>query len=122
MVLLHKIRGRHAKLTLKRFGKRRMGAEPALIGYLRYRIKTFLLRIGKEGIESINAHAMYIADQSEAWPGSFQSNLPKISKSSTPTPELSLSRIPDGIDKVGNPGRFSRQCQEMKKRIQGYVS
>ncbi|MEZ3551114.1 MAG: RagB/SusD family nutrient uptake outer membrane protein [Muribaculaceae bacterium] len=23
---------------------------------------------------------MYIADQSEAWPGSFQSNLPKISK------------------------------------------
>ncbi len=80
MVLLHKIRGRHAKLTLKRFGKRRMGAEPALIGYLRYRIKTFLLRIGKEGIESINAHAMYIADQSEAWPGSFQSNLPKISK------------------------------------------
>ena len=40
-----------------------MGAEPALIGYLRYRIKTFLLRIGKEGIESINAHAMYIADQ-----------------------------------------------------------
>lgn len=39
-----------------------------------------LLRIGKEGIESINAHAMYIADQSEAWPGSFSSTLPGISK------------------------------------------
>ncbi|WP_275441098.1 MULTISPECIES: RagB/SusD family nutrient uptake outer membrane protein [Muribaculaceae] len=39
-----------------------------------------LLRIGKEGIESINKHAMYIADQSEAWPGCFTSTLPGISK------------------------------------------
>lgn len=39
-----------------------------------------LLRMGKDGIESINKHAMYIADQSEAWPGCFSSKLPGITK------------------------------------------
>ncbi|MDE5813693.1 MAG: RagB/SusD family nutrient uptake outer membrane protein, partial [Muribaculaceae bacterium] len=39
-----------------------------------------LLRMGQDGINSINAHAMGIADQSSAWPGCFQSNLPKITK------------------------------------------
>ncbi|MBD5358500.1 MAG: RagB/SusD family nutrient uptake outer membrane protein [Bacteroides sp.] len=39
-----------------------------------------LLRMGQDGINSINAHAMYIADQSEAWPGCFESNLSKITE------------------------------------------
>ncbi len=39
-----------------------------------------LLRMGQDGINSINAHAMGIADQSAAWPGCFSSNLPQITK------------------------------------------
>ncbi|MCI9285004.1 MAG: RagB/SusD family nutrient uptake outer membrane protein [Muribaculaceae bacterium] len=39
-----------------------------------------LLRMGKDGINSVNNHAMYIADQSAVWPGCFTSNLPKITK------------------------------------------
>lgn len=39
-----------------------------------------LLRMGQDGIDSINEHAMYIADQSESWPGCFQSNLGKITE------------------------------------------
>lgn len=39
-----------------------------------------LLRMGQDGINSINAHAMGIADQSEAWPGCFSSTLPVITK------------------------------------------
>ena len=39
-----------------------------------------LLRMGQDGINSINEHAMGIADQSSAWPGCFTSNLPKITK------------------------------------------
>ncbi|MCM1020604.1 MAG: RagB/SusD family nutrient uptake outer membrane protein [Muribaculum sp.] len=37
-----------------------------------------LLRMGQDGIKSINDHAMAIADQSEAWPGCFQSTAGKI--------------------------------------------
>ena len=39
-----------------------------------------LLRMGKDGIESINKHAMFIADQSAVWPGCFSSTLPGITK------------------------------------------
>lgn len=39
-----------------------------------------LLRMGQDGINSVNAHAMGIADQSEAWPGCFSSNIAPVSK------------------------------------------
>ncbi len=63
-----------------------------------------LLRMGQDGINSINAHAMYIADQSEAWPGCFSSNLATISKWTLfPIPQTVIDSNTDA-EITQNPG------------------
>ncbi len=60
-----------------------------------------LLRMGKDGIESINRHAMYIADQSEAWPGCFSSSMPPITK-------WTLFPIPQTVIDTNTGARFEQ--------------